>query len=89
MPHLCPPSEFHEASVKMSRMNDWIARHAWPIGITLVGVIASFSLYGYRLDVVEKKVDTLQVDSVANQVLLAEIKKDIEYIRFQVTKLAP
>jgi hypothetical protein len=67
-------------------MNDWLAKHAWPIAITIVGLAASFSLYGYRVDVLEKKVSALESDAIANQVLLAEIKKDIEFIKIQVTR---
>lgn len=69
-------------------MNTWIAKHGVTVAITVAGLIASFAVYGYRIDVVEKKVENLQNQTIQNQILLAEIKKDIEYIRIQVSKIA-
>lgn len=71
----------------MTPLPQWIQKNAWAIAITMIGVVISFAMYGYRLDVVEAKVESLQNDSLKNQILLAEIKKDIEYIRIEVTKL--
>lgn len=69
-------------------MNEWIQRNAWSLAIAFIGIAVSFSLYGYRIDVVEKKVADLQTESTKNQILLEGIRKDIEYIRIEVTKLA-
>ncbi len=72
---------------------DWISKNAWSIVITLSGIAATFSLYGYRLDQVEKEEVTLQsqitiinAQQVQTQVSLAQIQVDLSYIKASLDK---
>lgn len=75
-------------------MNAWIKDHAWPLIIALVGVITSFSLYGYRIEALEKRSDAqqVQIEAVKEQqidieVQLAQIAVDITYIKEGIQRL--
>lgn len=76
-------------------MNDWLRQNAWPLIISVIGFAMMWGLYGYRLDQAEKaiqsntaQIEVLRGESTTNQVLLAQIQKDIEYIKIQVNKIA-
>jgi hypothetical protein len=74
-------------------MNDWIKQHSWPLIIAGATMVSTYSLYGYRITALEEQVDAnstsisqLRESGAETQVLLAEIKKDIEYIKLQVSR---
>lgn len=77
-------------------MQDWLKQNWWGLAIAATTLISTYTLYGYRLDNLEKRSDmqlnriqTLESTNLTNVIALAQIQKDIEYIRKQVDKLAP
>lgn len=69
-------------------MNDWLLKN-WQFAAAIATVVAAFSLLQYRVNVHDGQITTLQAQSQNNQIVLAQIQKDIEYIKLQVSKLAP
>jgi hypothetical protein len=79
---------------KKSIMNDWLKDNGWGILIALVGVSSTFILYGFRLEALEKevmeqRVDIVRIDTQQNliNVQLAEIAKDIQYIKVNIEEI--
>lgn len=68
-------------------MDDFLKRNAASLIIAVLGVVASFAVYGYRIESLESRVDTLQATTLESQITLEGIKKDIEYIRLQVDRI--
>lgn len=67
----------------------------WSLVIAAVTLISTFTVYGYRLDAVEKQVAAnstaiTQLDQNNNQtaVTLAKIQTDIEYIKVAIDRLS-
>lgn len=76
-------------------MNSWLRHNVWTLAIAAAGIVATFAVGNYRIDVLEKEVaDDQQAVAALNdtnvqvQVTLAKIQTDIEYIKTYVTKLA-
>jgi uncharacterized coiled-coil protein SlyX len=73
---------------------EWLRQNGWALIIAGATIISTFTLYGYRIENLEKEVAVNQLaiqrlnESSTNvQVSLAKIQTDIEYIKMQVTKL--
>lgn len=69
-------------------MNDWLKNNIWSLIIAAATILSTFSLYGYRIDALEKRVDenrvsiqVLNTSQVNLQVQLAQIATDISYIK--------
>lgn len=69
-------------------MNDWLKNNIWSLAIAAATILSTFSLYGYRIDALEKRVDenrvsiqVLNTSQVNLQVQLAQIATDISYIK--------
>lgn len=75
-------------------MNDWLRDNGWSIIIAIVGVSSTFLLYGFRLEALEKEVteqriDIVRIDTQQNaiNVQLAEIARDIQYIKVNIEEI--
>lgn len=75
-------------------MKDWFVKNWWSLLIALLTLSSTYTMYGYRLDQLEKRVDKhdtqiTQLQDLSNQaaVTLAKIQKDIEYIRLRVDQI--
>lgn len=75
---------------------DWLAKNLWSLIIAFAVVISTYSLYGYRLDVLEQRIQStenrLQViddTAVQTQISLARIEVDIAYIKQQLNRIFP
>lgn len=75
-------------------MNDWLKSNAWSLIIAGITVISTFTLYGYRIDDIEKQVDEqkaaitiLNTQQVQLQVQLAQISTDISYIKASLDRV--
>lgn len=73
---------------------EWLKKHAWTLTIAAVTVASTFTLYGYRIDqlekhegVIDQEIATLNSGSVTTQIALAKIQVDIDYIKQQLNKL--
>ena len=76
-------------------MNDWIKANAVSIIIAVATLISTYSLYGYRIDQIQKEADEnkaaiqlLNTGQVTLQVQLAQIATDISYIKQSLDRLA-
>lgn len=76
-------------------MSDWLKNNLWSLIIAGIGVITTFTLYGYRIDHLEMRVEkndeqiTL-LNAQQNQihVQLAQISTDIiQYIKLNIDRL--
>ena len=74
-------------------MAEWLSKNAWSLIIAGVGVITTFSIYGYRIDQVEKQVEAqaVQIETIKNQqvisqVQMASIAVDISYIKAAIDR---
>ena len=74
-------------------MNEWFKDNAVPIIITLAGIVATFTLYGSRIDALEKQgaenkaaIDGLTTQQTAIEIQLAQISTDIKYIKVSVDR---
>ena len=63
--------------------------------ITIVGVMTTFILYGYRIDEIEKdivehkaKVTLLEAQNSQIQIQLAQIQVDVQYIKANLDRLS-
>lgn len=75
-------------------MNDWFQKNAWSLIIAAATLISTFTLYGYRIDALEKQVDenkaaiqVLNTGQVNLQVQLAGIATDISYIKQSIDRI--
>lgn len=75
-------------------MSEWIKNNLWSIIITVVGVAVTFSLYGYRIDNLEKdvaearaQIQVLNTQQTQVQVQLAQIGTDVLYIKASLDRL--
>lgn len=73
---------------------DWIKGNAVTILITLAGIVGTFTLYGYRIEALEKVVEESRIqiarlDAQQNltNVQLAGIATDIQYIKLTIDRL--
>jgi hypothetical protein len=73
---------------------DWIKGNAITILITLAGIVGTFTLYGYRIEALETRVEEnrSQIASLVTQqnlvnVQLAGIAADIQYIKLTIDRL--
>ena len=77
-------------------VTEWLQKNAWSLAIGAITLISTFTIYGYRLDSIEKQTELNRADIISiqqtnnqNAVALAQIQKDIEFIKFQLSKLVP
>lgn len=75
-------------------MNDWLKNNAWSLIIACVTMVSTFTLYGYRIDALEKQSDEnrtaiVSLSAQQNQinVQLAQISTDIQYIKVNIDRL--
>lgn len=75
-------------------MNEWLLENSWSLLIAAATVVSTWAVIRHRIDALEQNYEKLEEDvaglkstNTQNQIILAEIKKDIEYIRLQVSKL--
>lgn len=73
---------------------DWFKNNAWSLIIAAVTMVSTFTLYGYRIDALEKQVDenrtaivTLSTEQNQVNVQLAQIATDIQYIKVNIDRL--
>lgn len=71
---------------------DWLKNNSWAIIIAVVALAGSYSVSNYKITALEtrlrqdeKKIDSISGIELTNQITLAEIKKDIEYIKLQIS----
>lgn len=76
-------------------MSEWLKNNAWALIIAVATVVSTYSLYGYRISEFEKRmvaeevrVDNLESANNQAAITLAQIQKDIEYIRMRIDRLA-
>lgn len=72
----------------------WVKQNAASLIIGLISLLSGFTLYGYRIDQLEKRADvtdqqiaTLTSGNVTIQISLARIQTDIEYMKLQLDKI--
>lgn len=77
-------------------MTEIVKKNVWAIAIGIITLVSSYAVYGHRIENLEKRADStnLAIESLnraalQDQITLAEIKKDIEYIRLQVSRIVP
>ena len=77
-------------------IKDFFVKNLWAVVIALVTVVSTYSLYGYRISILEQNINQTNARleaavgaSVQNQITLAEIQKDIEYIKLQFNRVFP
>lgn len=75
-------------------MNEWIKNNAWSLIIAAATIVSTYTLYGYRLDSLEKDVNEnkasitiLNTQQIQVQVQLAQIATDISYIKASVDRI--
>lgn len=75
-------------------MTDWLQKNLMSIIIAICGIATTFVLYGYRIDSLEKDVQTntaaiatLNIQQVQLQVQLAQIATDISYIKASLDRI--
>ena len=75
-------------------MENWLKNNWWSLLIALVTVVSTWAVYGYKLNLFEKilesnttRIHTLEMSDSDFKVTLAEIKKDIDYIKVGIDKL--
>lgn len=75
-------------------MAEWIQKNAWSILIAGIGVATTFSVYGYRIEQVEKEIamtkteiEIINQQQVQAQVQLAQIAVDISYIKASIDRI--
>lgn len=79
-----------------SLLMDWLKQNGVTIVITLAGVIATFTVYGYRISTLEDRADkqlnriqALEQSNNQTALALVAIQKDIEYIKLKIDRLSP
>lgn len=75
-------------------MNEWIKNNSWSLIIAFLGVVTTFTLYGYRIESLEKEVDVntasiklIEAQQNQTNVQLAQIATDIQYIKLNIDRL--
>lgn len=87
---------FLRRSFTIKPMNEWLKNNASTLVITVAGIVATFAVYGYRIDTIEQaqqqqqiRIQALEVQNTQTAVAVVAIQKDIEYIRIKLDKIAP
>lgn len=77
-------------------MIDWVKQNLWSLIIGLMVITSTYTLYGYRISSLEKRIDavdqqiaTLTSGNVTTQISLAQIQTKLEYITLQLNKIVP
>lgn len=80
--------------MELTNMNDWLKSNAVSIAIALITLVSTYAVYGYRLSAVESRQDrqgtaiaALQQQNTDTLIKLAQIQKDIDYIKVQIDKI--
>lgn len=75
-------------------MTDWLKQNAWSLVIAGATLISTFTLYGYRIDDLGKRLDgdettiqSIQTQSIQTQISLAQIQTDLTYIKASLDRL--
>lgn len=76
-------------------MIEWLTKNSWAIMVLVGTMVVSYTLYGARVDALEKRVEGQEevIEGFrnlenANQVTLAKMQKDIEYIKIKVNEIS-
>lgn len=74
---------------------DWIRKNVWVLIVTAAGIVSSYAVYGYKVSDLQNQVDftrqqvtLLQNSNTEQLVTLAQIQKDIEYMKLQLTQIS-
>lgn len=67
-------------------MESWLTKN-WQFAAAIAACLTAFSLLQYRVNVQEGQIEVLQEQAQSNQIVLAQIQKDIEFIKLQVSKI--
>lgn len=77
-------------------MTDWIQKNAWALIVAAVPLIATWSLFGYRITQLEAQatevqqtINTTDELQVQIQLSLREIETDIKYIKQAIDRVTP
>jgi hypothetical protein len=70
----------------MSAMESWLTKN-WQFVAAVAACITAFSLLQYRVNVHEGQIEVLQQQAQSSLIVLAQIQKDIEFIKLQVSKI--
>lgn len=81
-------------SMGQLNMNEWLKSNAWSLIIAGITLISTFSLYGYRIDDLDKQINeqkaaiaVLNTQQNAVNVQLAQIATDINYIKSSLDRV--
>lgn len=81
---------------KTNFLGDFLARNAWAIILVTVSVVAQWAVFGVRLENIEERTKSseeaivnLQASTNAYAVSIAEIQRDIQYIRLKLDRIIP
>ncbi len=67
-------------------METWLTKN-WQFAAAIAACLTAFSLLQYRVNVHETQIEALQLQTQGNLIVLAQIQKDIEFIKLQVSKI--
>lgn len=74
---------------------DWFKKNAWVLIVTAAGIVSSYAVYGYKISQLEQQVNfnqqqihVLQSSNTDQLITLAEIKKDLEYMKVEISKIS-
>lgn len=91
-----PQPQWYSVRIPFTLIMDWLKNNAWSLAIAVVTLISTFTLFGYRIDALEKRADatdqqiaTLTSGNVTTQIALAQIQTKLEYITVQLDKITP
>lgn len=75
-------------------MSDWLRNNSWALIMIVVSLVASYSVASYKIGELEKKIEdnsirlsAVEASETNYRVTVAQIQKDIEFIRYQLSKL--
>lgn len=78
----------------MSFVNEFLNKNLWAILVLSVSLIISYTIYGTRISALEERVYAqeeiiagFRAIEQANQITLAKMQKDIEFIKIKVDNL--
>lgn len=81
---------------KTNGLMEFLTRNAWALGLVASSLVAQWAILGYRIEANEQRVGVLEnrigvVEEATNRndVALASIQKDIEYIRLKLDRIIP
>lgn len=75
-------------------MTEWLKNNLWSLVIAIVTMTSMYTLYGAQISDLQRRtqnnadaIKTVQAQENTNNVILAEIQKDIEYIKVELNRI--